>query len=104
MKKILAVCILASTGLMAFSSVACPQGTHLTGGVGSHHLGGHCTSASSLPVTQKVKQDVQKDIKQTRKTAHKEWKHTKHKISNGWNKAKSDTSKLEKAATQRTTS
>lgn len=42
MKKIFAVLLIATAGLMAFSATACPKGTHIHGGTGSHHKGGTC--------------------------------------------------------------
>ncbi|KAA5920895.1 MULTISPECIES: hypothetical protein [Pantoea] len=104
MKKILAVFVIASCGLMTFSSVACPLGTHLTGGIGSHHKGGHCTSESAAGLTRNIQKDAQIDMKGAKDTVQKDWKKTKNKTTKMLNKSKTDMNILEKNATQRANS
>ncbi|EIC83963.1 hypothetical protein SPM24T3_13640 [Serratia sp. M24T3] len=43
MKKVAALMVMALTLTFATSVMACPKGTHLTGGKGAHHKGGICT-------------------------------------------------------------
>lgn len=87
MKKLLTVLMVASSAMLTFSATACPQGSHLVGGTGPYHKGGHCTS--SIIAREK---DSFLDVSLT----HKNLKRAKDGAPKDWKKAKVDATQFEK--------
>ncbi|TKK23448.1 hypothetical protein EcCFBP13530_04650 [Enterobacter cancerogenus] len=92
MKKLLTALMVASSAMLAFSATACPQGTHLIGGTGSHHKGGHCNSSAEKD---RIQNGLKKDASQT----HKNWKKAEDGAQKNWKKAKVDATQFEKKVT-----
>lgn len=83
------------SGVMVFSATACPKGTHLVGGEGSHHKGGHCIKGTT-EYTSGAPEATHRSVKQTDKTSHNDRRYEKDITYKNNRKSEATKSRLNK--------